>query len=157
MLKKVLFISSSGGHLSELLQLESLFPCYESYLATEKDSSTEKMIHKNIKHIFYFYQARRGNLFAFIIKNLANFFISLYVFAKIRPEVVVSTGANTAVFMCYIAKFFRKKVLYIETFALSKRKTLSGKFIYPIADVFYVQSEEMIKLYPKAIYKGALY
>ena len=29
--------------------------------------------------------------------------------------------------------------------------------IYPIADLFIVQWEEMLKLYPKAVYGGAIY
>ena len=39
-MKKVLFISSTGGHLSELLQLKPLFSQYDSYLSTEKTKST---------------------------------------------------------------------------------------------------------------------
>ena len=31
--KKVLFISSTGGHLSELLQLSPLFEKYDNYIA----------------------------------------------------------------------------------------------------------------------------
>lgn len=39
-MKKVLFIASSGGHLSELMQLEKMFKNYDSYLVTEKSKST---------------------------------------------------------------------------------------------------------------------
>ena len=76
---------------------------------------------------------------------------------QLRPDVVVTTGTHTAVPMCYIAKLFGKKVIFIETFANSKTKTMAGKMIYPIADVFIVQWEEMLKLYPKAIYGGWIY
>ena len=31
---------------------------------------------------------------------------SFYLYFKIRPKVVVTTGAHTAVYMCYIAKLF---------------------------------------------------
>ena len=41
--KKVLFISSTGGHLKELLQLKKLFGKYDSYLITEKTDSTKKL------------------------------------------------------------------------------------------------------------------
>ena len=76
---------------------------------------------------------------------------------KIKPDVVITTGAHTAVAMCYIAKPFRKKIIYIETFANLESKTLTGRLIYPIADVFIVQWENMLKLYPKAIYIGGVY
>ena len=70
---------------------------------------------------------------------------------------MVTTGTHTAVPMCYIAKLFRKKVIYIETFANRYSKTLAGKMIYPIADTFIVQWEEMLKIYPKAKYFGSVY
>ena len=54
-------------------------------------------------------------------------------------------------------KLFRKKIIYIETFAVSHSKTLSGKLVYPIADVFLVQWSSMLNLYPKAIYKGGVF
>ena len=41
MKKKVLFISSTGGHLSELLQLSPLFEKYDYNIITEKDKTNE--------------------------------------------------------------------------------------------------------------------
>ena len=43
MRKKVLFISSTGGHLNELLQLSPLFEKYDSYIITEKDKANENL------------------------------------------------------------------------------------------------------------------
>ena len=37
-MKKVLFISSTGGHLSELLQLAPLFKKYDYHIITEKEA-----------------------------------------------------------------------------------------------------------------------
>lgn len=76
---------------------------------------------------------------------------------RIRPQVIVTTGTHTAVPMCYLAKLFGKKVIFIETFANSKTKTKAGSMVYPIADVFIVQWESMLKLYPKAILGGWIY
>ena len=55
------------------------------------------------------------------------------------------------------AKLFRKKVIFIETFANSKTKTLSGSIVYPIADIFIVQWESMLDIYPKAVLGGWIY
>ena len=76
---------------------------------------------------------------------------------KFKPDVVVTTGAHTAVAMCYIAKIFRKKVIYIESFANIETKTLTGRLVYPIADKFIVQWHSMLKLYPKAVYGGWIF
>ena len=51
----------------------------------------------------------------------------------------------------------KKKIIYIESFARVDEASLTGKLMYPIADKFIVQWEEMLKLYPKAVYGGAIY
>ena len=83
-----------------------------------------------------------------------NFFTSLKIFLKERPDFVISTGALATIPMCIIAKIFRKKVIFIESFAKVNSPTLTGKLIYKFADQFYVQWEDMLKVYPKGIYKG---
>ena len=35
-MKKVMFISSTGGHLDELLQLKSMFKKYDNYVIIQK-------------------------------------------------------------------------------------------------------------------------
>ena len=59
--------------------------------------------------------------------------------------------------MCYIGKLFGSKIIFIETFANRNSKTLSGRLVYPIANLFIVQWENMLKLYPKAILGGWIY
>ena len=39
--KKVLFISSTGGHFNELQQLSPLFEKYDYHIITEKDGTTK--------------------------------------------------------------------------------------------------------------------
>lgn len=154
--KKVLFISSTGGHLDELLQLKPLFKKYDSYIITEKTKSTIDLKNKfsNVNYLVY---GTKEHIMSYIFKFIYNLIKSLILFIKIRPKVIVTTGTHTAVPMCYIGKLFFRKVIYIETIANSKTKTLSGKLVYPIADKFIVQWESMLELYPKAIYGGWIY
>lgn len=155
-MKRVLFISSTGGHLNELLQLEPLFKKYKSYLITEKTKTNINLKNKydNVSFLVY---GTKDHLFTYIFKFLYNIIKSLILYIKIRPKVIVTTGTHTAVPMCYIGKLFGSKIIFIETFANSTTKTLSGKMVYPIANTFIVQWEEMLKLYPKAIYAGWIY
>lgn len=155
-MKKVLFIASTGGHLSELLQLKSLFEKYNSYLITEKTKSTISLKNK-YKKVNYLVYGTREHKFTYIFKFLYNCLKSLILYIKIRPKVIVTTGTHTAVPMCYIGKLFRSKIIFIETFANSKTKTESGRLVYPIADTFIVQWESMLELYPKAVYGGWIY
>ena len=154
--KKVIFISSTGGHLNELLQLKPLMQEYDSYLITEKTKSNISLKNK-FNNVYYLVYGTKKNLFKYLFVFGFNILKSLYLFIKIRPNVIVTTGTHTAVPMCYIGKLFRSKVIFIETFANSKTKTVAGKLVYPIADAFIVQWESMLELYPKAIYGGWIY
>lgn len=154
--KKVLFISSTGGHLNELMQLKSLFKKYDYSLITEKTKSNLSLKDKYNDVHFLVYGTKDHKL-SYIFKFLYNCIKSIILYIKIRPKVIVTTGTHTAVPICYIGKFFGTKIIFIETFANSETKTLSGKLIYPIADTFIVQWESMLKLYPKAIYGGWIY
>lgn len=155
-MKKVLFISSTGGHLNELLQLEKLFDKYDSYLVTEKTSSNLKLKRK-YKKVFYLIYGTKDHMLTYPFKLLANCFKSLYLYFKIRPDFIVTTGAHTAGPMCCIGKIFGSKIIYIETFANIHTKTVTGNLIYKFADLFIVQWEPMLKLYPKAVYKGWIF
>lgn len=153
---KVLFISSTGGHLNELLQLKSLMNEYDSYIITEKTKSNLSLKNK-FKKVYYLVYGTKKNIFTYFFIFGFNIFKSFCYFIKIRPRVIVTTGTHTAVPMCYIAKLFGSKVIFIETFANSKSKTVAGKIVYPIADTFIVQWESMLELYPKAILGGWIY
>lgn len=156
-MKKVLFISSTGGHLNELLQLKPMFSKYDSYLITEKTKTNKNVINEDLNNIYYLVYGTKSNLLKYLFVFSFNIIKSFYLFIKIRPEYIITTGAHTAVPMCYIGKLFRRKIIYIETFANMNTKTLTGKLVYPIADLFVVQWESMLKLYPKAVYGGWIF
>ena len=154
---KVLFISSTGGHLNELLQLKSIMNKYDSYLITEKTKSTISLKEEYKDKISYLIYGTKHNMLTYPFKLLANCFKSLYFYFKIKPDVIVTTGAHSAGPMCCIGKIFGSKIIYIETFANIHSKTVTGRIVYKFADLFIVQWESMLKLYPKAIYGGWIF
>lgn len=155
--KKVLFISSTGGHLKELLQLKKIFGKYDSYLITEKTDSTKKLKDEYKEKMGYMVFGTKDHMLTYPFKLLANCFISVFYFIKIRPKYIVTTGTHTAGPICYLGKIFGSKIIYIETMANINRKTQTGRLIYPIADLFIVQWESMLKIYPKAVYGGFIF
>ena len=155
--KKVMFISSTGGHLDELLQLKEMFSHYDYHLVIEKDKTTKCLKKQYGRKISYLVYGTRSDKLKYPFQFLWNCLRSLVIYLRYRPRYIVTTGTHTAVPMCYIGKLFRSKIIFIETFANSESKTLSGKMIYPIANLFIVQWEEMLKLYPKATYGGPIY
>ena len=155
-MKKVIFISSGGGHLEELLALKKLFNDVDYTIISEKTDSTLflKDKYKNVKYLIY---GTQDHLLAYLFIFPINIILSFFIFLKIRPDFVVSTGTHTAVPMCKIAHLFKKKVVWIETMANITTGTKAGKMIYPIADKFIVQWPELLEVYPRAEYWGSIF
>ena len=154
-MKKVMFISSVGGHLTQLLQLKPIFNDYEYVLVTEKTDVTKDMIDKYNARFLVYGSRKYWIKYLFIFSY--NILKSFALFIRYRPNVVITTGTHTAVPMCYIAKLFGRKIIFIESFSKQHGPTLSGKMVYPIASIFVVQWESMLKHYPNAKYWGWIY
>ena len=123
---------------------------------TEDHEMMKEIKKTNQSRSWYMPAGTKEHLFKFLCNFPITIIRSFKAFLKVKPDVVIATGAHTTVPICYIAKLFGKKVIFIETFANITTKTLSGKLVYPIADLFLVQWEEMLKLYPNAKYRGGL-
>ncbi|MDD3392066.1 MAG: O-antigen ligase family protein [Bacilli bacterium] len=155
--KKILFISSTGGHLSEMLQLKSLFDKYDYFLVTEKTKSNLKLRETYKEKVDYIPFGSKLHPFIYIFKLIFNCFKSLFIYIKFGPDYIITTGAHTAGPMCCIGKIFGSKIIFIESFANINTKTVTGRIIYHFADLFIVQWEDMLKVYPKATYGGWIY
>lgn len=155
MKKKIMFICSAGGHLTEMLKIDRLFKKYDYVLVTEKNDISIKLKDKyNIDYLMY---GSRYYPFKYIFVFSYNFFKSIYLFFKYKPDLVYTTGAHTCVVMCYIAKLFKKKIIFVEVFDRINNPTLSGRMVHRIADTFIVQHEEMLEKYEHSKYIGGVY
>lgn len=151
--KKIGFAASSGGHFEQILMLKPLMEKYDSFLITEKTLYSTEV--KGEKMYFLHQVNRKEKLFIF--KMMWNAMVSLIIFIKERPDVVITTGVLAMIPMCLLAKLLGKKLIYIESFAKVTTPTETGKLIYKYADQFYVQWEPMLDIYPKALYLGGIY
>ncbi len=146
--KKIGLICSAGGHYTEMLQWWEAFESYPKFLLTYQEVTT-----KDQKDTYYVENIFRGPL-AFIKGIVKTFMILL----KERPDVLFSTGSEIAAPAFYFGKFlFRSRLIYLECSAQVYHPSLTGRFVYPIADLFLVQWEPLLKRYgPKAKYVGGL-
>ncbi len=156
-MKKVMFISSTGGHFNELMQLKPLFNKYDYHIVTEKDTITKEYKEEYKEKISYLLYGTRAHMLKYIFQFTYNCLKTIYLYIKIRPKYIVTTGTHTAGPMCCLGKIFGSKIIYIETFANRNTKTATGSLIYKFADLFIVQWEEMLKIYPKAKLGGSIY
>ncbi len=152
-MKKICLISSAGGHLEELNQLKSAIELYECfYVLTETDASKKLKSNKYLVH-----DMNRKNKICKLLSMMSMFCEQGKVFLKEKPDVIITTGAAIAIPMCVLGKIFRKKVIYIESFAKIYTPNKTGVFLYKLADVFIVQWKALLERYPKATYGGWIY
>lgn len=152
--QKICLVSSSGGHFEQLLCLRKLGEDYNYFVVTEKTKYNKN--DKKINH--YVMQVNRREPL-FLLKMLGIFNKSLYIFLKEKPDIVISTGALASIPILVLGHIFKKKVIYLESFAKINSPTMTGKFVYKhkLANRFYVQWETMKEIYPESIYLGGIY
>lgn len=150
---KICFVASSGGHWEELMCLKEIAEEHETIYVTEEGGQAAD---SNMHPMYLFPQINRHE------KNFIWHFFKVIIKAwkimiKERPKLVITTGALIAFPFCVFAKILGAKLIYIESFARVENASLTGKLAYRFADLFLVQWEELLKVYPKAVYVGGIF
>lgn len=151
---KVCLISSCGGHFMELLQLLPVVDGKDYYILTEKNVASIDALAKH-RHCYFFQQNRHSLKFPFFF--FINFLLSIVYFFREKPTTVITTGAGVVFPTCILAYLFKRRLIYIESFSRIHKKSCTGKFIYLIADSFFVQWPEMLEVYHDSKYSGTVY
>lgn len=155
-MKKILLVFGSGGHSAQAnFLIQKLSSKNQLILALEKDDLISQYKYTGIKKYVLSKVRGKNEFFALSIFNLIlNFIESVILYVKTRPDYVISTGPGVAIAISYISKFFRKKIIFIESWSRVNTKSYAGKLIYPISDLFFVQWPELRNKYPKSVYAG---
>ncbi|MGN0999417.1 MAG: PssD/Cps14F family polysaccharide biosynthesis glycosyltransferase [Faecousia sp.] len=153
MRKKLCFVASSGGHWEELMCLLPLAGEFDACFVTEAGGQA---MDGRVANVYTLPQINRRE------KGFLGHFRKLFAAAnrilkQENPDVVITTGALIAYPFCLLSKLRGKKVIYIESLARVNSKSLTGRLVYPFADLFLVQWESMLKCYPKAKFVGGIF
>ena len=147
---KLVIACSTGGHLVEVKRLEDVYKNYDyTYFTFEGGvanelAKTEKVV--TIPNI------HRQKPFTWII----GIWRSLIAVIKMRPDVIITTGAGVVVFYCIFARMLGAKLVFIESMARIELPTLTARMLYPFSNLFIVQWPNLLKFIPKAKYLGRL-
>lgn len=149
---KICIPTSSGGHLAHMMLIKPVWENNPHFFVTFDKVDANSLL-KNEKK-YYCHYPTNGNYF----NLLRNTFLALRILRKEKPDIIISSGAAISIpFFFFGKKFFKCKCFYIEVFDRINQPTKSGKFCYKYADKFYVQWDEMIKVYPKAEVLGRIF
>ena len=146
---KICIPVSHGGHLTQALILaEKLKKHHIVFVTTRYGESRVSKSKGKFKSVI------NPHTNPFLLMILA--FQALWILLMTNPDVIISTGSNIPVPFFILGKLLGKKLIYIESWSRVKRPSKSGKLLYSLSDLFFVQWEDLKKEYPKAIYAGRL-
>jgi len=134
--KKVLFISSCGGHWKQMRRLEPAFEGFKKCYATTDASYYQFVAGES------FYVVPEASLWS----KLRLIWQALYVLGLllyIRPAVVISTGASVGFFALFFAKKLNVKTIWVDSLANVEQMSLSGQKVKPYADLWLTQWEHL--------------
>ena len=157
---KLMIVLGSGGHTTQMVRItEMLHDSYEfEYIVNDDDDKSIKKI-KFIGDLHIITRPRRiydKSVTRSVFLTIHSFIQSFCIIINSKSVGIVSAGPGLAIPLFIWATIFRKKRIFIESWARVVTKSTSGKICYYLSDLFFVQWPELIKKYPKAIYAGRL-
>ncbi len=134
--KKIMLVSSSGGHWVQLNRLLPAFEdCEKVFVTTE--AKYQDTVGKN--KFLLVPDANRWNKLRVIYLAL----VMLKHILIIRPDVVVSTGAAPGFFALFFGKRLGAKTIWLDSIANVDELSLSGKKVKRYADLWLTQWEHL--------------
>jgi glycosyltransferase involved in cell wall biosynthesis len=156
---KLLVVLGDGGHTTEMLKLVELLGSNYAYSYMLAD--TDKISEGKIKFQGPVYRVpppskKHHRSWLNFWRVFGPAFAELRVLRQVRPQAILSTGAGIAVPIAAWGRLTGVKVIHVETGSRIYSMSLTGKLMYRLAHLFFVQWETLQKDYPKAIYAGRL-
>ncbi len=145
---KLCIVSSCGGHLTEV---RCLLPAYQQYphfyVLNDKALLPPDMQDRT----YYIAHSERDWRF------LLNLWEAFVLLRKLRPSLILSTGAGPAVPFAVVGRLcFGIRVVFIETITRIDKPSMTGRLMYWLADDFFYQWRGLARFFPKGKYAGAL-
>jgi UDP-N-acetylglucosamine:LPS N-acetylglucosamine transferase len=135
---KILAAASAGGHWIQLLRLTHAFEGNEVvYICTKKEfeSTVSGSEFHHVKDV------NRKN----IIGLLKSFFQIWKLIYKIKPKLIISTGAAPGLMCIIVGRIFRIKTVWIDSIANVDQLSMSGKIATKFASEVYTQWPDLAK------------
>jgi UDP-N-acetylglucosamine:LPS N-acetylglucosamine transferase len=138
---KVLVVSSVGGHLDEVMELEELLRHHRITLVVNDLCELPKFPFERVYRIAHAERDWR------VVLNVAE---AAHILFAEDPDILVSTGAGPIVPFAVLARLFgRPRTVFVESAAAVSRPTLTGRLMYWLSDVFFYQWPTLSSFYPQ--------
>ena len=146
----ILFVCSSGGHLTHLLRLRPWWEDLDrTWVTFDKPDAQSLLGDEDVRWAFHPTTRNLKNL----VRNLG---LAIGLVPRLRPDLVVSSGAGVAFPFFVLARLLRIPTVYVEVFDRIDSATLTGRLCRPFTSRFLVQWPEQQDLYRDSILIGPL-
>jgi UDP-N-acetylglucosamine:LPS N-acetylglucosamine transferase len=147
----LLLVCSSGGHLLQLVALRDAWSGFSRRWVTFDKSDARSLL--DGEPVTYAYGPTNRS-----VKNLLrNLALAWRVVGRVRPKIVLTTGAGVAVPFAWVARLRGARIVYVESLTRIDEPSLSCRLIAPTASRIYVQWPELLAAVPRARYAGQVY
>lgn len=134
-MKTVLAVASAGGHWIQLLRLKPAFEGAKLHFMT-----TNQDLSKDVAETLYV--VTDANIWE-KLKLIKMFMQVAWVVIKLRPDIVITTGAAPGFAAILFGKLFGAKTIWLDSIANAEELSNSGKKAKKIADVWLTQWEHL--------------
>jgi len=147
---QVLLACSAGGHLLQLLALRPAWGEYTRLWITDDKSDARSLLAAEPVEFAYGPPNRHP---ANVLRNVA---MAWRIVRRCRPQVVLTTGAGTAVPFAVVARIHGARVVYVESITRMTTPSVSCRLLAPFAERIYVQWESLAAAVPRSLYAGTI-
>jgi UDP-N-acetylglucosamine:LPS N-acetylglucosamine transferase len=148
--RPALMVSTQGGHLTQLLVLESWWRDRERvWVCPETPDVGDRL---DGERVITSYSPTTRN----IPNTLRNLRLAVTVILRERPQIVISAGAGVAVPFFVVAWLMRIPTVFIEVYDRFDSPTMTGRLCGPFTTRRIVQWDRQLEFYPDAHLVGPL-
>lgn len=160
---KTLIVLGSGGHTTEILSMtQHLDPRnYHPIEYCKADTDTTSTMRLNrgsdaVVHNIPRSREVKQSYISSVATTLYAIVYSIALVARVRPDLVLCNGPGTGLPICLAGFMFRilgwceGQVVFIESYCRVETLSLTGKLLYPFADMFVVHWKELHQRHPSS-------
>lgn len=140
---RICLAASGGGHVRQLLDLRPLWDDFDAFFVTEdtalgRSIAAEHECHY-VPHVALG-QARLGAPVKMLAGAVASLFRSFGIIRRTRPDIVLTTGAGSMIFIIAWARLFGAKIVLVDSFARFESPSAFARLGGPLAHLRVAQS-----------------